>query len=274
MRSSWKIAAIFLTMTVQLGVAGAQQKAPAKITVHVPERGHGETVVKVNGTKLKTDATTRAFRSQPIDMEQPTKFKVEVLVEPNNYTKIFRHKVVELKGGEETTIDFRKKFADEKIEVRWVPTPDDIVDKMAELAKVGKDDIVYDLGCGDAVMLIRPLQKFHAKKGVGIDIDKKMIDIAKKKAKEAGLENKMDLRVGDILNVKDMSDASVVLLYIGDDLGERLSPVLQKSLKPGARVVSHRFMLGDWVPTRTVQVTGSDGFEYTLHLWIAGEKKN
>jgi hypothetical protein len=70
-----------------------------------------------------------------------------------------------------------------------------------------------------------------------------------------------------------MADANVVLLYIGDDLGERLSPVLQKSLKKGARIVSHRFGLGDWTPTQTTTVTGADGFEYTLHLWIVGEKK-
>ena len=147
----------------------------------------------------------------------------------------------------------------EKIVVRWVPTPDDIVDKMSEMAKIGKDDVVYDLGCGDSVMLIRPIQKFGAKKGVGIDIDPKMIEKAKVKAKEAKVEDRVELRVGDILNVKDLSDATVVLLYIGDDLGARLSPVLQKTLKPGARIVSHRFSLGDWKPTRMETVKGEIG---------------
>src|SRR6185312_11986556 len=135
-------------------------------------------------------------------------------------------------AGEDAKVDLRQKDPKtDKIAVRWVPTPDDIVDKMCEIAKVGKNDVVYDLGCGDAVMLIRPIVKFGAKRGVGIDIDPKMIDKAKEKAKEAKVEDKVELRVGDILNVKDMPDATLVLLYIGDDLGERVGPVLKKSLK-------------------------------------------
>ena len=81
---------------------------------------------------------------------------------------------------------------------------------------------------------------------------------------------------GDILNEKDMAavaESTVVLVYIGDDLGARMSPLLQKMLKPGARVVSHRFKLGDWAPDKTVQVKGEDGDEYTLHLWVVKEKK-
>jgi predicted O-methyltransferase YrrM len=122
-------------------------------------------------------------------------------------------------------------------------------------------------------MLIRPIQKFGVKKGVGIDIDPKMIKIAKQKAKEAKVEDKIDLRVGDILNVQDMAEATLVLLYIGDDLGERVGPVLQRTMKPGARIVSHRFILGDWKPTRTITVKGQDGGEYELHLWVVPERK-
>src|SRR5438552_3014573 len=84
--------------------------------------------------------------------------------------------------------------------VRWVPTPDDIVDKMAELAKIGKDDIIFDPGCGDAVMLIRPVKKLGAKKGIGIDIDPKMVKIAQDKAKAEGVAEKIVIKEGDILN--------------------------------------------------------------------------
>ena len=70
-----------------------------------------------------------------------------------------------------------------------------------------------------------------------------------------------------------MADATLVLLYIGDDLGERLSPVLQKTMKPGARIVSHRFLMGDWKPTKSVTVKGADTYEYELHLWVVGAKK-
>jgi SAM-dependent methyltransferase len=171
-------------------------------------------------------------------------------------------------AGEDKT-DSQKR----KPDVVFIPTPQVVVDRMLEAAKVTKDDVVYDLGCGDAVMLIRPFQKFGVKKGVGIDIDPKMVKIAKEKVKEAKLEDKIEIRQGDILNVKDMADATLVLLYIGDDLGELVSPVLKKTMKPGARIVSHRFSLGDWKADKMVSVKGQDGGEYDLLLWIVPERK-
>jgi uncharacterized protein (TIGR03000 family) len=267
---------ITLGFLVVVGVSArnlAQEKATTEITILVPEKGHEETEVKVNGKKIDGEGDTRTYKAS-LEKGKEFKFKVEALIQPNNYTKITRVKEITLKGGDKTTVDLTiKNPKTDKIVVRWVPTPDDIVDEMSKLAKIGKNDIVYDLGCGDAVMLIRPIQKFGAKKGVGIDIDPKILEKAKENVKKAKVEDRVELRVGDILNVKDMSDASVVLLYIGDDLGERLSPVLQKTLKPGARIVSHRFRLGDWEPTKSVTVKGEDGSEYELHLWVVAEKK-
>jgi len=267
---------ITLGFMVVVGVSArniAQEKATTEITILVPEKGHEETEVKVNGKKIDGEGDTRTYKAA-LEKGKEFKFKVEALIQPNNYTKITRVKEITLKGGDKTKVDLTVKNAKtDKIVVRWVPTPDDIVDEMSKLAKIGKNDIVYDLGCGDAVMLIRPIQKFGAKKGVGIDIDPKILEKAKENVKKAKVEDRVELRVGDILNVKDMSDASVVLLYIGDDLGERLSPVLQKTLKPGARIVSHRFRLGDWEPTKSVTVKGEDGSEYALHLWVVAEKK-
>ena len=267
---------ITLGLLVVAGVSTrniAQEKATTEITILVPEKGHEETEVKVNGKKIDGEGDTRTYKAA-LEKGKEFKFKVEALIQPNNYTKITRVKEITLKGGDKTTVDLTvKNPKTDKIVVRWVPTPDDIVDEMSKLAKIGKNDIVYDLGCGDAVMLIRPIQKFGAKKGVGIDIDPKILEKAKENVKKAKVEDRVELRVGDILNVKDMSDASVVLLYIGDDLGERLSPVLQKTLKPGARIVSHRFRLGDWEPTKSVTVKGEDGSEYALHLWVVAEKK-
>jgi uncharacterized protein (TIGR03000 family) len=291
---------IALCFPVLLGLATlgiAQEKlAETPITILVPEKGHAETVIKVRsveafdgGTKsttktkdktvekfvkvIKGKGETRIFKPA-LPQGKEYRFEIEAEIQPNNYTRIFRAKEITLKGGDSAKVDLTVKDSKtDRIVVRWVPTPDDIVDEMCKLAKVVKDDVVYDLGCGDAVMLIRPIQKFGVKKGVGIDIDPKMITKAKEKAKEAKVDDRVELRVGDILNVKDMSDATVVLLYIGDDLGERLSPVLQRTLKPGARIVSHRFGLGDWKPTTTTKVKGIDGDEYELHLWVVGEKK-
>jgi uncharacterized protein (TIGR03000 family) len=252
----------------------AQEQAVSEITILVPEKGHEETEVTVNGKMIPGEGEKRTHKLT-LEKGKVAKVKIEALIQPNNYERITRIKEITVKGGDSATVDMNKSDPKnlERIKARWVPTPDDIVDKMSAMGKIGKSDIIYDLGCGDAVMLIRPIEKFGAKKGIGIDIDPKMVDIAKKKVKEHKLEDKVEIREGDILDVKDMSDATVVLLYIGDALGTRLSPVLQKTLKPGARIVSHRFLLGDWRPTRTETVTGTDGYEYTLHLWIVGEEK-
>lgn len=265
-----------LCFIVLLGLSAwndAQEKVESTITITVPERGHAETILKVNNKTIDGEGGTRTYKTA-IEKGKEAKFKVEVLIEPNNYTKITRIQEVTLKAGGSAKLDLTiKNTKTDKVVVRWVATPDDIVDEMCKLGKITKNDVVYDLGCGDAVMLIRPILKFDVKRGVGIDIDPKMIAIAKKKAKEAKVEDRIELRVGDILNVKDLSDATLVLLYIGDDLGELVSPVLQKTLKPGARIVSHRFSLGDWEPTKKVTVKGTDGDEYDLLLWVVGEKK-
>lgn len=273
MKTSFRIAFCFVVILGASSWNLAQEKAVTEITVLVPERGQSETVVKINGKEVKGEGDTRIYK-ETLEKGKEYKFKVEALIEPNNYTKITRYKDITIKGGDKTKVDLTvKNPKTDKIVVRWVPTPDDIVDEMCKLAKVTKNDTVYDLGCGDAVMLIRPIQKFNAKKGVGIDIDPKILEKAKVNVKKAKLEDRIELRVGDILNVKDMADADVVLLYIGDDLGERLSPVLQKTCKKGARIVSHRFMLGDWTPSKSVTVKGADTYEYELHLWVVGEKK-
>lgn len=275
MRSARFVAAL-LAAAFAGQAALAQDKVQSKITVLVPERGHKETIVTISGAPTEQTGPERKFVTPQLDKGANYTYVIQAVIEPNNYTKITRSKSVTFKAGDDVKVDLTQKDEkNDKIVVRWVPTPDDIVDKMSELAKVTKDDIVWDLGCGDAVMLIRPIMKFNAKKGVGIDIDPKMIVRAKEYAKKQKVSDKVELRVGDILDDKqmpDLKDADVVLLYIGDDLGERLSPVLQKNLKPGARVVSHRFSLGSWTPTQTINVTGEDGAEYTLHLWVVGKK--
>ncbi len=264
-----------------IGVAIGQDKKTATITVKAPESGFKDTVVKINGVEVKGKDGTWTFTTPALEAGKEYKYKVEALIEPNNYTKITRPRQVTLKVGDAINLDLtvedkktKENFDD--IVVRWVPTPDDIVDEMAKLAKITKDDIVFDPGCGDAVMLIRPVKALGAKKGIGIELDPKMVKVAQEKAKTEGVAEKIVIKEGNVLNEKDMAicaEASVVLIYMGDDLGARMAPVLQKLLKPGTRVVSHRFKLGDWKPDKTVMVKGADGDEYTLHYWVVKEKK-
>ena len=260
------------------GLASAQEKKPATIKILLPDQNYKEPIVTVEGVVTKSSGSTRTFTTPPLEPGKTFTYKIEGLIEPNNYTKITRPREITFKAGEEVTLDLR--LADNKLDkivVRWVPTPDDIVDEMAKMAKVGKDDVVYDPGCGDAVMLIRPVKMLGAKKGIGIDIDPKMVKAAEEKAKSEGVADKIVIRQGDVLNEKDMADlseATVVLIYIGDDLGARMSPLLQKMLKPGTRIVSHRFGLGDWAPDKKVTIKGADGDDYNLLYWEVKEKKD
>ena len=194
--------------------------------------------------------------------------------EPNNYTKFTRTRKVPVDSKGVVTVDLTKAYDTEKIKIRWVATPDDVVGRMCKLANVTKKDTVYDIGCGDGVMVFHAVEKFGAKRGVGIDIDRDLLKKCTATAKEKKLGDKVEFKFGDALEVTDVSDADVVLLYMGDDVNLRLRPALKKTMKPGGRVVSHRFEMGDWRPARTETFTGEDGDEYTIHLWvIEGEKK-
>lgn len=272
---------LLAALVLAIPVAAQEKAAPATIKLMVPDRSTARTEVTIEGKKQEEPETvkdnTRVFTTPDLQPGKTYAYKIECVVVPNNYTRITRIREVSFKAGETVTVDVRTedKKSPDQIVVRWVPTPDDIVDKMCELAGVKKEDVVHDYGCGDAVMLIRPVKKFGVKKGFGIEYDQKIIDEkAIPNIKKEGVEDKVKVVQGDILKLteKDCEEATLVLLYIGDDLGAKLGPVLQKALKPGARVVSHRFTLGDWKPTKTTTVTGADNDEYTLHLWIVPEK--
>jgi SAM-dependent methyltransferase len=145
-------------------------------------------------------------------------------------------------------------------DVIFVPTPNEVVDKMLEMAKVTAKDVVYDLGCGDGRIVITAAQKFGAR-AVGIDIDPKRIQEANANAKAAKVTDKVKFVEADLFE-SDIGEATVVSLYLLTRLNEKLKPKLLKDLKPGTRVVSHAFDMGDWKPEATAQVASS-----TVYLW-------
>ena len=145
-------------------------------------------------------------------------------------------------------------------DVIFVPTPNDVVDKMLEMAKVTAKDVVYDLGCGDGRIVITAAQKYGAR-AVGIDIDPKRIAEATANAKAAKVTGKVRFIEGDLFEA-DISEATVVTLYLLTRLNEKLKPKLLNDLKPGTRVVSHAFDMGDWAPEQKAQVASS-----TVYLW-------
>jgi len=140
------------------------------------------------------------------------------------------------------------------------------------MAKITKDDVAYEPGPGDGKILIAAA-KAGAKKCVGIELDAKKAAEATMKVKDAKLEKVITIIEGDALKDRDYSEASVVFLYMGNEFNNLLRPILEKQLKPGTRIVSHRFVLGDWKPDETKKVTGQDGDEYLLHIWTVKKAK-
>jgi uncharacterized protein (TIGR03000 family) len=243
----------------------------SKIKVSVPQ---DDAELKIEGKMTKPQGTVREFETPNIEAGRLYEYSFEVKWQPNNYTTLTRVQSVEFKGGDDINVDLTKPNpkVEDKAVVRWVPTPDDIVDEMMKLANVKKGDIAYEPGPGDARMLIAAVKK-GADKGVGIEIDAEKAAEATEKVKKAGLADKIKIIHGDALKDRDYSEATVVLLYMGNEFNNLLRPILEKQLKPGSRIVSHRFVLGDWAPDKSITVTGLDGDEYKLHVWTVKEKK-
>jgi len=154
-------------------------------------------------------------------------------------------------------------FENKKI-VPFVPTPQEVVDKMVELAGVKKGDIVYDLGSGDGRIVITAAKK--GAKAVGFEIDGDLVKQSRDNIRKAGVQAQAEIRQQDILTV-DLSAASVVTMYLLPDVNLQLKPKIQSQLKPGSRVVSHAFDMGDWKPDRIERVEGR-----TLYLWTIPAK--
>jgi cyclopropane fatty-acyl-phospholipid synthase-like methyltransferase len=144
---------------------------------------------------------------------------------------------------------------------------------MCKLAGVKKGDVVFDLGCGDGRIVITAITDFGATRGVGVDIDPERIAESLANSKEEKVTDKVKFRLGDVLQqIKDLQEASVVMLYMGRDVNLRLMPILKKTLKPGSRIVSHDFDMGSWRAEKTITIEDEYGDEHLLYLWTIGKK--
>ena len=146
-------------------------------------------------------------------------------------------------------------------DVIYVPTPSAIVEHMLATAKVSKNDVLYDLGCGDGRIVIEAAKRYGVR-AVGIDIDPQRIAEATANAKAAGVSHLVQFRNADLFE-SNISEASVVTLYLLPSLNQKLRPKLLKDLKKGTRIVSHDFDMGDWKPDATSNVDGR-----TVYLWV------
>jgi SAM-dependent methyltransferase len=147
----------------------------------------------------------------------------------------------------------------------YVPTPQEVVDRMLQLGDVGKNDVVYDLGCGDGRIPITAAKRFGAR-GVGVDIDPQRIAEANANAKKEGVTHLVSFKLQDAM-ATDVSEATVVTLYLLSASNLKLRPMLTKQLKSGSRIVSHAFSMGDWQPDKVDTFIDTSGTTRTLYLW-------
>ena len=152
----------------------------------------------------------------------------------------------------------------------FVPTPQEVVDRMLELAQVNQGDLLYDLGSGDGRIVITAAKRYGAR-AVGFEIDHALVIDSQRSIKEAGVEALAEIREEDIRTL-DLSAASVLTMYLYPGANLRLRAEILRQLKPGSRVVSHDFGMGDWKPDLVERMTDSSGLVRTIYLWRIGDR--
>lgn len=150
-------------------------------------------------------------------------------------------------------------------DVIYVPTPQEVVDAMLQVAKVTKNDVVYDLGTGDGRIPVTAAKTYGAR-GVGIDIDPQRIKEATENVTKSGVGDRVRIMQADLFET-NISEATVVTLYLLPSLNQKLIPKLNKELKPGTRIVSHAFDMGEWKPEQELDVNGRK-----VYMWTIGKK--
>ncbi|BAZ20610.1 hypothetical protein NIES4073_14860 [Kalymmatonema gypsitolerans NIES-4073] len=153
--------------------------------------------------------------------------------------------------------------------VPYVPTPEKVVDRMLQLANVSSNDVLYDLGSGDGRIPITAVQKYGASRATGIEINPELVQRSRENSQKAGVSDRVTFLQQDLFQT-DLSQATVVTLYLLPSVNVQLRPKLLQELKPGTRIISHDFDMGEWKPERVERVKGS-ARQHTIYYWVVPE---
>jgi uncharacterized protein (TIGR03000 family) len=255
---------------------------PAYLTVKVPD---GATL-QIGDRLTRQTGEVRRFVSPPLPTKSGRKYTYTIKVTYKG-ADAPEEKTVEVTPGKTTEVDLSKptvvaraedkakdKPATEdkpkrKPDVLFVPTPQEVVDEMLKVADVKKDDVLYDLGCGDGIIVVTASKKIGCKT-IGYDIDPERVKEAKERAKKAGVEDKCTIEEKDIFTL-DLSKASVITLYLLRELNEKLVPQLSK-MKEGSRVVTHDFDIPGYKAEKETMLQ-VNGREHRVYLYTIPLKK-
>ncbi|MEM1982627.1 MAG: class I SAM-dependent methyltransferase [Sulfolobales archaeon] len=153
-----------------------------------------------------------------------------------------------------------------KVLVPYVPTPEAVIDKMLQVANTSSEDVVYDLGCGDGRIILQAVTKYRVKKAVGVEIRDDLVKIARTKIDELNIGDRAYILHGDMFDV-DLSEATVVTLFLLTSVNNMLKPKLERELRNGSRVVSHEFEIPGWVPSK-VEVCSDGYLKHKIYLYM------
>lgn len=242
----------------------------SKVKVNVPQ---DDATLVIEGKTTSTVGKTREYDTPDLEPGKKYKYEFRVSWKPNKFTTLSRTRVVTFVAGEEVVVDLTTPQPTDTADVKLKPATDDVLKEMVAAGKVGKDDVVFEPKPADARGLIAAV-KGGAKRAVGVQPAADTVKAIKDAIKKAELEGKIDVQQVPPAECKDYADATVVFLYLGDEGNAALMPTLLAGVKPGTRIVSYRFKMGDWKPTQTRKGTNADGDEYEIYTWtVTAEDK-
>ncbi len=285
-------AAALLALATPL-VSQQPAQAPAILRVTVPEGAK----LEIDGMKTTQTSSVRLFESPPLASGKKYSYTVKAIWTENG-KEVTREQTVSVQAGRESAVDLRQAVADTRPakgtattgaevsvadtaqpqekkkprrqpDVIYVPTPQEVVDKMLEVAGVKKDDILYDLGCGDARIPVTAAKRYGCK-AWGFDIDPQRIKDSNENVEKNKVGNLVTIEEKDIFTL-DLSKANVITLYLLPELNVKLIPQLEK-LKPGSRIVSHDFDMEGVKPDKHMTMKVGE-VEHEIYLWTVPLKK-
>jgi uncharacterized protein (TIGR03000 family) len=279
-RAAWACAWLLLAAAPAYSQATGDKEPEKRATLMVSLPADARLLV--DGKETRQTGSLRRFYSPPLPTGRTFRYELEATWTGPDGKPVRVKKIVRVSAGERIPVDLRTGDAppadvppivkppagkpDREPDVVYLPTPQEVVDKMLELAKVTKDDVVYDLGCGDGRIVVTAAKKYGCK-AVGFDIDPDRVAESLANVKKNDVADLVTIQNKDFFTV-DLSKASVVTLYLLPSLNLKLVPQLNK-MKPGSRIVSHSYdMEGRIPPKQKVTVMDKEGKPHDLYLWV------